>query len=166
MAGTPGRSGGHNKRSAAEHKYLGTYKASRHSRRGELPPVLVAMQAPPERLSEAAREAWRDALPEAMLLTPVAALLLEQLSVHVAHARDIEARLNEAPGPNLLLLRALRAETTLIKALAFDLSREAGRVELPLPDGFEEFDNESPLDRLKRQARAQRQPSKWADMLP
>ena len=171
MAGTPGRSGGHNKRSVAEHKYLGTFRPSRHGRPAEPPPILIATVDPPGHLSEPAAAAWRDVLPEAQLLTPLGGVLLELLAVHVAHARQLETRLQAtAAAPNLALLRALRQESAMVKALAADFAREAGRVDTPiLPEEFKEFDDdESPLDRLKRQARALQEPkpSKWAGMVP
>lgn len=69
MPGIKGKSGGHNRKTTAEHATDGTYRAHRHSSRADVRVTPSALDCP-EDLGDIAKETWSgvvDSLPEELL---------------------------------------------------------------------------------------------------
>jgi hypothetical protein len=63
MSGTPGRSGGHNRKLIADHKLLGTFRPSRHRGQADAPEPPAGEVTKPARLSAGAAVVWDELAP-------------------------------------------------------------------------------------------------------
>ncbi len=165
-------SGGHNRKSAEEHRLAGTFRASRHGLRAvdarvRPEPEAVAL-VPPDGLSPAAIDMWRrfvTAFPSRFGDNLPALTVLETL-VRAAdrhrEAREIIDRdgvLVEGSGGAQRAHPLLRAERTTaldmlkaLQSLRLDAAAELATLTEAEVDPFDEFEGLSPLARIQRKA--------------
>jgi hypothetical protein len=162
--------GNHNSGRRANPAWLTKLKGNPGKRR--LPPdpptTVITLTDPPSHLSADAQARWRELVPADGKLTPRDVLLLDLLAVHVAIHRRLASRYQAVtegaatgtpPGEVGFLMRSLRAEATVIRALALEYGRETARVE-PVGRG-----EESAFDRLLKQSVALKR-GRWHGVLP
>lgn len=118
MAGRPGRSGGHNRMSAAEHRLRGTFNRTRHGRQ---PPALTVLPMPahdpvPPDLIEGLEGRGRTFIEECWRTyrgwTPATVALLREAGQLIERVEGLRGQRGEQPAQRLLLavLSALNLE--------------------------------------------------------
>ena len=165
--GGPG-SGGHNRRSAAQHRITGTFRADRHGSQTRAAPPRsgdVDPPQPPTGLSAPARQVWDRFVAAYRFADNLPALAGLELYCRAFDRHQQAREVIDRDGIMLTTPRGGRRAHPLLRiehTAAMDMQRVLRNLrldELAMPaaesDPFAEFDN--PLERLQAQARLLRQ---------
>lgn len=156
MAGTKGRSGGHNRKTVAALKLAGAYRPGRHAGRVD-PPAESAPIVKPTRLSSRASRLWDELAPVVPpgVLTPSDVMAFSTLVELLATAEWISGL--KTSDPNRFDPKLEREFAAAVRPwLALFYLDPVSRARLPVPSKAAA----NPLDRFLN-----RPPSKWAGEL-
>jgi hypothetical protein len=157
MAGKPGRSGGHNRRSIADHRFLGTFRPSRHGARIDPPPVPPVPVVKPTTLSAGASVVWDELAQHAIALgtlTVSDARAFSVLCELVATAEWASTQKGDSAKARTLERQTAGAVRPYLEM--FGLAGPSSRTRRHVPPSPPPS---TPLDKFLR-------PSKWQGVLP